>query len=107
MKSKVRTAGFTMVFALLTFTVASAAEEKILNVDGETVRIVRDDFGVPHIFAKTIRGLYFGNGYAVAQDRLVQMEKFRRAAEGRMAEIFGPEALERDKQVRIMGYTKD
>jgi len=107
MKSKVRTAGFTMVFALLTFTVASAAEEKILSVDGETVRIVRDDFGVPHIFAKTIRGLYFGNGYAVAQDRLVQMEKFRRAAEGRMAEIFGPEALERDKQVRIMGYTKD
>jgi len=107
MRSRWGITGFILTFALLTLTAALAAEEKILNVDGETVRIVRDDFGVPHVFAQTIRGLYFGNGYAIAQDRLVQMEKYRRAAEGRMAEIFGPSALDRDKQIRILGYTKD
>ncbi len=41
--------------------------------DNPQVRIVRDDFGVPHVYADTVYGLYFGSGYAVAQDRLFQM----------------------------------
>jgi penicillin amidase len=107
MRSTGRIMGVAVALILLTAAIALAAEEKVLNVDGETVKIIRDEFGVPHVFAETLRGLYFGNGYAIAQDRLVQMEKNRRAAKGTMAEIFGPSALKRDKQTRILGYTED
>ena len=42
--------------------------------DGSTVAICRDSFGVPHIVADTELGIFFGQGFAVAQDRLYQME---------------------------------
>ena len=53
-----------------------------LDVNGELVTIYRDDFGTPHIFAETNRGLFEAYGYAVAQDRLWQLELNRRAARG-------------------------
>ena len=43
-----------------------------LHVDGEQVRIYRDQFGVPHIFAETNRGLFEAYGFTVAEDRLWQ-----------------------------------
>ena len=54
------------------------------------VRIVRDGYGVPSVHASTQRLAWWGLGYAVAQDRLFQLETFRRQAEGRLAEILGP-----------------
>ncbi|HXG93326.1 MAG TPA: penicillin acylase family protein [Blastocatellia bacterium] len=78
-----------------------------ITVDGEEVTIIRDDFGVPHIFARTERGVYFGGGYAVAQDRLFQMERYRRDARGQVAEIEGAQAVQRDQQVRMIGYTEE
>jgi Penicillin amidase len=48
-----------------------------LDVDGEQVRIYRDEYGVPHIFAETNKGLFQGYGYAIAQDRLWQLELAR------------------------------
>jgi len=78
---------------------------QILNLDGEQISIVRDLYGVPHIMAQTDRGAYFGGGYAVAQDRLFQLERFRRDARGQLAEIEGSEAFDRDAEVRIVGYT--
>ena len=45
-----------------------------LNVRGDTVRITRDSYGVPTVQASTQYGLLYGNGYAIAQDRLWQME---------------------------------
>ena len=62
----------------------------------ERVRIVRDDYGVPHVFAKSPQGLFFGFGYSVAQDRLWQAEINRRMALGTLAEVFGPTALSSD-----------
>ncbi len=76
-----------------------------LDVDGEQVRIYRDAFGVPHIFAQTNRGLFEAYGYTVAQDRLWQLELNRRAARGRLAEIFGSGSLNSDRSVRTVGYT--
>lgn len=80
-----------------------------LDVNGEAVRIYRDDFGIPHIFAETNRGLFEAYGYAVAQDRLWQLELNRRAARGRLAEVFGPGAgnsfLNADRAARTVGYT--
>lgn len=60
-----------------------------LEVAGDSVTIARDEFGVPHIFAKTNRGLFEGFGHAVAQDRLWQLEFFRRVAYGTLSEILG------------------
>ena len=76
-----------------------------LAVNGEAVKIYRDDFGIPHIFAETNRGLFEAYGYAVAQDRLWQLELNRRAARGRLAEIFGPSTVNADRAARITGYT--
>ncbi len=77
-----------------------------LDVDGDQATIFRDDFGVPHIFAATNRGLFVAYGFAVAQDRLWQLELNRRAARGRLAELFGPSALASDRVVRTLGYTE-
>jgi len=86
--------------------VAWGYSKEVLTVDGQQVTIVRDDYGVPHVFADTDRGLFYGNGYAVAQDRLMQMEKYRRAARGTLAEAMGKSFIDQDKDVRRNGYTE-
>src|SRR5215204_6658270 len=84
---------------------AAEAGFTTLDVNGEAVRIYRDDFGTPHIFAETNRGLFEAYGYVVAQDRLWQLELNRRAARGRLSEIFGPSQLNADRFARTTGYT--
>ena len=69
----------------------------------EAVDIVRDEYGAVHIRSRTSRDLYFAQGYAHAQDRLWQMELQRRAAAGRLAEIFGDEFISTDAFLRRMG----
>ena len=80
--------------------------KQVLSFGGEEINIIRDTFGVPHILAKTRRGAYFGGGYAVAHDRLFQLERHRRDARGELAEIEGPQAFQRDRVMRIIGYTE-
>lgn len=77
----------------------------ILKVNGESVEITRNLYGVPRVKAHTLYGLFYGNGYAVAQDRMLQMDRFRRDARGTLAEIDGEPAVERDREARRMGYT--
>jgi penicillin amidase len=101
---------FTLSLLCIIFTYPTADElpkRQTLHVDNEEVVIVRDDFGVPHVYAESERGLFFGNGYAVAQDRLFQMEKYRRAARGTAAEALGASALNADKEVRLQGYSQE
>jgi penicillin amidase len=69
------------------------------------VTIERDDFGVPTIRGQTDDDIWFGAGYAVAQDRLFQLELFRRATQGHLAEIVGKAYLEDDITVRRDFYT--
>lgn len=66
------------------------------------VRIIRDDFGTPHIYADSIYGLYFGYGYSIAQDRLFQMEMARRSTQGTVAEVLGEDYLDYDKNARTL-----
>lgn len=73
----------------------------------ETVNILRDNYGVPHIYANSIEGLYCAYGYVMAKDRLFQLEMFRRGNEGTVAEIFGVRYLERDQIMRRDGYNKN
>jgi penicillin amidase len=67
------------------------------------IRIERDADGVPLITAGDDEDAAFGLGFAHAQDRLFQMELQRRYGAGRLAEIFGPEALTTDRQMRVLG----
>jgi penicillin amidase len=64
------------------------------------VRIIRDNYGSPHIYAEEIYGLYFGYGYAIAQDRLFQLEMARRSTQGTVAEVLGSDYVDYDKNVR-------
>ncbi len=72
------------------------------KVDGPTapLEIIRDQANVPHIFGKTDRDVYYGLGFAHAQDRLWQMTMMRRTAEGRLSEVFGSRTLKVDKLMR-------
>jgi len=70
------------------------------------VEIVRDQWGVPHVFAATGEGGFFGVGYAAAEDRIVQMDLFRRRARGRLAEVYGADLVESDRQFRVAGISQ-
>ena len=78
--------------------------ELVVRGLGEAVEVVRDRWGVPHIYAENDDDLFFAQGYVMAQDRLWQMEMWRRWHEGRLAEIFGALALDYDRKTRLMMY---
>jgi len=61
--------------------------------------IKRDAYGVPSIHADDTYSLFFGYGYALAEDRLFQIESTRRSSQGRAAEVFGAAYLEKDRDV--------
>ena len=71
------------------------------------VTIVRDAFGVPAVTGETEDDAWFGAGYAIAQDRLFEMELFRAATQGRLSEIAGPGRLTDDRLARQDFYTAD
>ena len=68
------------------------------------VEVRRDRWGVPHIYATSQRDLFFAQGFVAAQDRLFQMEMWRRQGEGRLAEVLGPAAIQRDRFARLFTY---
>ena len=70
------------------------------------VEILRDRFGVPHIFARSERDAHFALGFVHAQDRLWQMEMNRRTGSGRLSEVLGPRALEADRFLRTLGVRR-
>jgi penicillin amidase len=70
----------------------------------DEVTIIRDDWGVPHIYASNPHDLFFGQGYAHAQDRFWQMEFYRRIGSGRLAEVLGEPALGDDQFIRTVGW---
>ncbi len=65
------------------------------------VEIVRDRWGIPHIFAVREVDAFFGAGYAAAEDRLLQMDLLRRRARGRLAEVFGADWVTSDRKFRV------
>ena len=88
------------------------ARQSLATIDGnlkvpglkQPVEIIRDQQGIPHIFAKNDDDLFFAQGYVMAQDRLWQLEMWRRWREGRLAEIFGPQAFDNDVRARLMMF---
>jgi penicillin G amidase len=67
--------------------------------------ITRDAYGVPNVRAGSDRDLWLGVGYAMAQDRVVQLELYRRGTQGRLAEVLGESQLQDDIVARRDYYT--
>jgi penicillin amidase len=73
---------------------------------GAPVQVIRDRWGVPHVYADSAHDLFAAQGYVHAQDRLWQMEFQRRVGAGQLAELFGKIALDSDRFVRILGFAR-
>jgi penicillin amidase len=71
------------------------------------VRIVRDRWGVPHIYAESEDDLFVAQGFVQAQDRLFQMDLWKRAAQGRLSQVLGANFIERDAMTRRFQYRGD
>ena len=90
----------------------AAARASLAQLDGtllvyglrEPVEVVRDRWGIPHIYARNTADLFFAQGYVVAQDRMWQLEMWRRNGEGRLAEILGPDYVTRDRFARLLAF---
>ncbi len=79
------------------------SEEVELNGTKQSASVFYDERRVPHIFAESDYDLYYAQGYVTAQDRLFQMELQVYDAAGRLSEIVGKQALNRDKETRRRG----
>lgn len=92
--------------------VKDLARRSLSQIDGELklpglqqpVEVIRDQWGVPHIYAQDADDLFFAQGYVMAQDRLWQMEWWRRTFDGHLAEVLGPAAVERDRLARLLKF---
>jgi penicillin G amidase len=102
------------LLALAAVAVGIYAQRALPTTSGEIalsgaqapLRIERDAHGIPSIHAASLRDAYFGLGVAHAQDRLWQLETHRRIGAGRLAEVFGPGALEADRFLRALGVRR-
>ncbi len=94
--------------------VKNKASQSFPIVDGEIqlpglqgeVRIYRDSYGVPQIYASTQHDLFFAQGYVHAQDRFWQMDFWRHLGAGRLSELLGKSMLETDQFLRTLGWER-
>jgi penicillin amidase len=100
-------------------TVSPLAGQDAMQVEGyatqtlsasgleQPVEILRDRWGINHIYAQNQADLFFAQGYAAARDRMFQFEVWRRQSTGTVSEILGPEELERDRGHRLFMFRGD
>lgn len=88
---------------------AQLPEATTLDLPGlhQPVEILKDRWGISHIYAETEHDLFFAQGWNVARDRLFQLETWRRQATGTVAEILGERELERDMGARLFRFRGD
>ena len=99
-----------ILLAVFVFWLRTTAEAALPALDGDVhlaglsapVTVRRDAHGVPHIDAATQDDLFTAQGYVTAQDRLWQMDSFRRNAEGTLAEVAGRSLLKHDETQRVL-----
>ncbi len=98
-----------------TDTLLTRARSVLAQIDGrvevagleQPVDILRDRWGIAHIYAQNSHDLFFAQGYSMAQDRLFQVDLWRRIAVGETAELFGDEAIAADRFARLLRYRGD
>ena len=94
-----------LVIAIISYNLASRSlpnynQTLVSGKITDEVEIIRDSSNIPHIFSDNINDVFFGLGYAHAQDRFWQLNILRRSSQGRLSEIFGPKTLQFDDLVR-------
>src|SRR5918994_4586341 len=70
------------------------------------VDVVRDEHGIPQIYADTAQDLFRAQGYVHAQDRFWEMDFRRHVTAGRLSELFGEDQVERDTFLRTLGWRR-
>jgi penicillin amidase len=101
---------FLIVFVLSVASIYAYLRSTLPDYDGEItvvglknkVEIIRDSYGMPHIYAQTDKDAFFALGYCMAQDRLFHMDLVRRVARGRLAEILGESVVSVDRLFRTI-----
>lgn len=101
--------GLMVLLVILTSAAIYIYKTRIPTMDGTLrlpglkaeVRVVRDKWAVPHIYAQNEADAYYALGYCMAQERLFQMEALRRIALGELSEVLGSQVVEIDKAVRL------
>ncbi len=99
-------AGVAVLYFVLRQSLPRTQGEVAVAGLSRPVEVLRDAYGIPHIFAASLEDAHFALGYVHAQDRLWQMEMNRRIAAGRLSEILGPGALESDRFLRTLGIRR-
>lgn len=99
---------FAQLSLLLLFACSSSVKEgSAISGLRQPVEILRDQWGLNHIYAQNQHDLFFAQGYAAAKDRLFQFEIWRRQATGTVAEILGERELKRDIGTRLFQFRGD
>src|SRR4051812_44608141 len=110
-----------IALALVSLTAGCARSEKpapplhaaqttgTLQVDGlhAPVTVTRDQWGIPHIVAANTEDLFFAQGFVQAQDRLFQMDLWKRSVQGRLSEVLGANFIQRDSMTRRIQFRGD
>ncbi|MBM4421373.1 MAG: penicillin acylase family protein, partial [Chloroflexi bacterium] len=113
MRTGLRITAALVLVAVLTATAGAVTvvSQALPAYDGEVrmgdlerrAEVVRDKWGVPHVYAESAHDLFFLQGFVTAQDRLFQLDFNRRVAYGRLAEVLGEPVLETDRYLRTIG----
>ena len=93
-------------YQLLRRPLPSGSGSKRVEGISAPVEIARDRWGVPHVTAQSREDLWFGQGFCHGQDRLWQMDFYRRVTAGRLSEIAGPDGLPIDRLLRTFGLRR-
>ncbi|MEO0840424.1 MAG: penicillin acylase family protein [Cyanobacteria bacterium J06643_5] len=98
------------LMGLTTYTIRKSFPQEngkivIPGLEGE-VKVLRDEWGIPQVYAASEHDLFIAQGYVTAQDRFWQMDFWRHIGSGRLSEMFGVSQLEKDKFLRTMGWKK-
>ena len=104
--------GLVLVLLLVAAAVVGVVRRPLPQTDGEVevpglsarVEVIRDDHGIPQIYADTDADLMFAQGFVHAQERFFEMDFRRHVTAGRLSEIFGQDTLETDTFIRTMGW---
>lgn len=107
-------AGLVLVLLVLAAAVIGVVRRPLPQTEGEvqvpglsaSVEVIRDDSGIPQVYADTDADLMRAQGYVHAQERFFQMDVRRHVTAGRLSEIFGESTLETDKFIRTMGWRR-
>jgi penicillin G amidase len=95
---------YLLLSAIAAFNCYSQSSE--IKVPGllQPVEVLRDTYGINHIYAQNEHDLFFAQGYCAAKDRLFQFELWRRQATGTVAEILGSREIKRDVGARLFKF---